>query len=301
MGIGVGDEKDVPSIKQNFKHNFQSLRVIDKLETRCTDYLGINLTFATREGILKHTKVKNKDGYYNYPDFNIYEMHLEFSFSVTLEGQVVAIADEIAQCTHDLEDGVRSGIINFDQLILQPLVQKCIGTYHIKFEQNAKTPAYETRSLIIKNLVGYLICDVCYQSKKNIEMYCQKHDLQCELLFKEKCISFSEEITGLVERLKNWMDNKIIYSEEVSISDSKASYLIKHLFKAYYIHPKQLPDYVLSKYFKVKGQSFNRLNIHDVELQNDEIFIRMIADHIGGMTDQFASRTYKKLYFPDYI
>lgn len=96
MGIGVGDEKDVPSIKQNFKHNFQSLRVIDKLETRCTDYLGINLTFATREGILKHTKVKNKGGYYNYPDFNIYEMHLEFSFSVTLEGQVVAIADEIA-------------------------------------------------------------------------------------------------------------------------------------------------------------------------------------------------------------
>lgn len=301
MGIGVGDEKDVPSIKQNFKHNFQSLRVIDKLETRCTDYLGINLTFATREGILKHTKVKNKDGYYNYPDFNIHEMHLEFSFSVTLEGQVVAIADEIAQCTHDLEDGVRSGIINFDQLILQPLVQKCIGTYHIKFEQNAKTPAYETRSLIIKNLVGYLICDVCYQSKKNIEMYCQKHDLQSELLFKEKCISFSEEITGLVERLKNWMDNKIIYSEEVSISDSKASYLIKHLFKAYYVHPKQLPDYVLSKYFKVKGQSFNRSNIHDVELQNDEIFIRMIADHIGGMTDQFASRTYKKLYFPDYI
>ena len=155
--------------------------------------------------------------------------------------------------------------------------------------------------MIIKNLVGYLICDVCYQSKKNIENYCQKHDLQSELLFKEKCISFSEEITGLVERLKNWMNNKIIYSEEVSISDSKASYLIKHLFKAYYIHPKQLPDYVLSKYFKVKGQSFNRSNIHDVELQNDEIFIRMIADHIGGMTDQFASRTYKKLYFPDYI
>ncbi|WP_440339447.1 dGTP triphosphohydrolase [Megasphaera sp.] len=296
-----GIDNEIPPIKQNFKHNFQSLRVADKLETRCTDYLGINLTFATREGILKHTKVKNEDGYYQYLDLDLTDMHLELPFSITLEGQVVAIADEIAQCTHDLEDGVRSGVINFKALRDQSLVSRCMEAYQIRVDKGTIAPAYETRSLIIKNLVGYLIYDVCKQSEKNISQYLKERDMQNEMVFEEQCVFFSDSIEQLVKQLKKWMDDRIIYSEEVSISDSKAQYLIKQLFKAFYVHPKQLPDYMLEKYFKLKGRSFNRAEMNDEELKKDAMFIRMVADHIGGMTDQFASRTYKKLYFPDYI
>lgn len=75
--------------------------------------------------------------------------------SFTVEGQVVAIADEIAQCTHDLEDGVRSGIIEFSPLINMPLVQECINKYKVKVNPAASSLAYETRSQIIKNLVGF--------------------------------------------------------------------------------------------------------------------------------------------------
>lgn len=296
-----GLDNEISPIKQNFKHNFQSLRVVDKLETRCVDYLGINLTFATREGILKHTKVRNEDGYYHYLDLDLTDMHLDLPFSITLEGQVVAIADEIAQCTHDLEDGVRSGVINFKALMNQPLVSQCMEAYHIVVDKGTVAPAYETRSLIIKNLVGYLIYDVCKQSEENISQYIKKYDIQNEVMFKKQCVSFSNAINQLVKELKIWMDDRIIYSEEVSISDSKAQYLIKQLFKAFYVHPKQLPDYMLGKYFKLKGRSFNRAEMNDEELKKDAMFIRMVADHIGGMTDQFASRTYKKLYYPDYI
>lgn len=296
-----GIDNEILPIKQNFKHNFQSLRVVDKLETRCTDYLGINLTFATREGILKHTKVRNENRYYHYLDLDLTDMHLDLPFSITLEGQVVAIADEIAQCTHDLEDGVRSGIINFKALMKQPLVSQCIEAYNPVIDKGTVAPAYETRSLIIKNLVGYLIYDVCKQSEENISQYIKQHDIQNEVIFKKKCVSFSKGIDQLVEKLKKWMNDRIIYSEEVSISDSKAQYLIKQLFKAFYIHPKQLPDYMLEKYFKIKGRSFSRVDMDDEELKRDTMFIRMVADHIGGMTDQFASRTYKKLYYPDYI
>ena len=154
-----GIDKEVRPIEQNFKHNFQSLRVVDTLETRCTDYLGINLTFATREGILKHTKVSNKNGVYKYGS-DLKDMYLDLPFSITLEGQVVAIADEIAQCTHDLEDGVRSGVINFRDLMNQPLVSQCMKAYNIELDKKTAMPAYETRSLVIKNLVGYLIYDV---------------------------------------------------------------------------------------------------------------------------------------------
>lgn len=296
-----GLDNEILPIKQNFKHNFQSLRVVDKLETRCDDYLGINLTFATREGVLKHTKVRNKDGYYHYLDLDLMDMHLDLPFSITLEGQVVAIADEIAQCTHDLEDGVRSGVINFKALMNQPLVSQCMEAYHIVVDKGTAAPAYETRSLIIKNLVGYLIYDVCKKSANNISQYLEQHNIQDEIIFKNKCIFFSDEVAQLVQQLKKWMNDRIIYSEEVSISDSKAQYLIKQLFKAFYVHPKQLPDYMLKKYFKLKGRSFSRVDMDDEELKKDTMFIRMVADHIGGMTDQFASRTYKKLYYPDYI
>lgn len=291
---------EVRAIKQNFKHNFQSLRVVDTLETRCTEYLGINLTFATREGILKHTKVSNKNGVYKYGS-DLKDMYLDVPFSITLEGQVVAIADEIAQCTHDLEDGVRSGVINFRELMDQPLVFQCMKAYNIELDKRTAMPAYEIRSLVIKNLVGYLIYDVCMQSKKSIAEYFKSHDIKNHRIFEEKCIIFSNKMHSVVQELKKWMDDRIIYSEEVSISDSKAEYLIKQIFKAFYVHPKQLPDYVLEKYFRVKKGALNRADLDEDTLRNDDIFIRMIADHIGGMTDQFASRTYKKLYYPDYI
>lgn len=299
----------VCAIQEDFRHNFQSLRVLDTQESRCKDYMGINLTFATREGILKHTKcIKKKTGKpYQYGDgLNLDDMELDKP-SITLEGQTVAIADEIAQCAHDLEDGVRSGIIDFSELLEQPLVRDFMSQYGIKADEHTNAPAYETRSFIIKHLVGFLISDVDKTSKKKIDAYIEKvSKVDGDYLFTENYIAFSKEIDVKRKELQAWVNNKIICSEEISISDSKSEYFIRQMFKAFYQHPLELPDYVLRRYFRLANcmEAFSRNRFNDdriEEIQHDKLFIRLIADHIGGMTDQYASRTFKKLYYPDYI
>lgn len=94
--------------------------------------------------------------------------------------------------------------------------------------------------------------------------------------------------------------NRVICSEQISISDSKSEYLIKQLFKAFFTHPKQLPDYVLEKYCNRSGIEFNRATLDVEKIQKDPRFIRTICDHIAGMTDQFAAREYYRLYIPEY-
>lgn len=96
------------------------------------------------------------------------------------------------------------------------------------------------------------------------------------------------------------IDNRVICSEQISISDAKSEYLIKQLFRAFYTHPKQLPDYVLEKYCKRNNMELNRANLQEEELKEDPNFIRTICDHIAGMTDQFAAREYNRLYVPEY-
>lgn len=295
-------EANIEPIKENFKHNFQSLEVIDHLETRCSEYTGINLTLAVREGIIKHTKVTKNQGkdFIVYKDLNMEGIDLRLP-SFTVEGQVVAIADEIAQCTHDLEDGVRSGIIEFSPLINMPLVQECINKYKVKVNPAASSLAYETRSQIIKNLVGFLIEDVCQKSCKNI--------LNCTKSLEEfrkspvPLIEFSDNIKSMEEELMKWMRDKIIFSEEISIADAKARYFIRHIFRAFFEHPLELPDYVLSKYLcgYNKVSTYSRSKIDIGRLQDDPAFRRTIANHIAGMTDQYAARLYKKLYYPDYV
>lgn len=306
-GIDSRDGK-ICLIKENFKHNFQSLRVVDTLESRCKEYMGINLTFATREGILKHTSCMKNGKYIQYASaLNLVNMDLDKP-SVTLEGQTVAIADEIAQCTHDLEDGVRSGIIDFEELLQQPLIRDFIDKYNtVTSNKNTDELAYETRSFIIKHLVGFLIADVDETSQKKINEYIKQADkTDGDYQFTEECISFSDEVNDKRKKLQKWVSSKIVRSEEISVSDSKAEYFIRQMFKAFYLHPLELPDYVLTRYRHLTGHTgnFNRMNINDDtinEMKNNSLFIRLIADHIGGMTDQFASRTYKKLYYPDYI
>ena len=140
------------TINQGFKHNFQSLRVVDELESRCCAYSGLNLTLAVREGMLKHTSVKKDGSIVVFPEGDFKNIDLEAP-AFTFEGQVVALADEIAQCTHDIEDGVRSNIISFDAIRNDPFVQKVIIESGISINERTKTPTYDTRSLIIKNMV----------------------------------------------------------------------------------------------------------------------------------------------------
>lgn len=295
-------------IGEGFKHNYQGLQVIDNIESEQYGENGMNLTLAVREGVFKHTsrtmKVNGVKEMVRYCSLNLENIRIDDP-SFTLEGQVVAIADEIAQCTHDLEDGFRAGIIKIDDLKEDSLFKLILNEQNISCT-SLKT-ALDVRTLVVKNLVGYLIRDVYFGSCERLNDYLANHDstlpqYSClEDCYHEQLICFTEHTAKLVENLSDIIRDCVIASQWISQSDAKAEYMIMQLFKAYYKHPKQLPDYILQRYCRKTGQTYNRSKLDDTKLCADHVFVRMICDHIACMTDQFAEREYKRLYIPDYI
>lgn len=301
-----------------FKHNFQSLQIVDNIEKRTNDYNGMNLTLAVREGILKHTGTKiriPKDiasrNFMNstkvevtYNTLNLENISVDKP-SFTLEGQVVAIADEIAQCTHDLEDGLRAKIISLNDLKDDLFINKICKDRNFRLLDLEET--VDVRNTLIKYMVGELINNVCMETSKNlialkenshIPQYKDKDDI-----YKESIVCFSDSMKEFHEKLSSLTTKLVIASQSVTQADLKAEYIIKRLFKGYFNHPQQLPDYILNRYFSKKGKEFNRFSIEDNinNLKNDSEFVRLICDHIGSMTDQYAAREYRKLYEPEYF
>ena len=153
-------------------------------------------------------------------------------------------------------------------------------------------------------MVGFFIKDACTESNKKISEYLERYSPQYSSVtecINEKCIMLSPEVEEERYRIYHEMiEKKVILSEQISISDAKSEYIIRQLFRAYYSHPKQLPDYVLQKYCDRCGILFDRAELDDRAFQKDSRFVRTICDHISGMTDQFAAREYLHLYMPEY-
>lgn len=147
-----------------FKHNYQCLRVVDKIEKKY-EFDGLNLTSYVREGILKHTRLLKNE--ISYPEFIFDGLNFEIDNAITLEGQVVAICDEIAQRTHDLEDGIRAGLVEIEQV-------KKVDIIKIVEEKNGvkdswKDDRYQYRNKVINGLINLLMGDVINNTLKNIE------------------------------------------------------------------------------------------------------------------------------------
>ena len=292
-------------LSEGFKHNYQGLQVVDHIESGRSDQYGLNLTLAVREGILKHTdrymKCNGRQDEIIYQDLDFRNISINKP-SMTLEGQLVAICDEIAQCTHDLEDAFRANIINSDDLYEFDLVKKIADERNIDVK-NLKITV-DVRYLIIREMVNYLIYDVYQETTNAITQYKQTYGLprftsQTDV-FLEKVVGFTSETSEMIDQLKKQKTDLILSSKVISQSDAKAEYFIKQMFKAYYAHPKQLPDYILKRYCKRTGIDYSRMNLKDEVLRSNPMFVRLICDHIACMTDQYAEREYKRLYLPDY-
>ncbi len=300
-GILTEGFQEIKPINEGFKHNFQTIQVVDSIERRCTDYPGINISLAVREGMLKHTKVKYDGKYVNYSNLDLTDMDISNPHSFTLEGQVVEIADEIAQSTHDIEDGVRSGIIKTDELFEAELVSFICEKFKVDKHIPLYQPALTVRNTIISKLVGFLIDDVCQTTLQNLDGKEPAKFESLDSVYATQFVKPSEKTGERIVSLKKRIDKWIISSLEISQSDTKAKHIIQKVFQAYYSYPKQLPDYILRRYFEFKGFTFSRAEINDKQLQNDPQFTRLICDHIASMTDQYAAREYNKLYVPQYF
>lgn len=289
-------------IHEGFKHNYQGLELIDIIDNGKLNYVGLNLSLAVRDGILKHTGnfIRLKDNSREkviYSSLNLSDIDINKP-AITTEGQVVAIADEIAQCTHDLEDGLRQEIIRKEDLLSLGIVKKVLDN-HPEISPTKWRSTNDIRMSLLYCMIGLFISDVCKTTLMRLDSQSPSPQyLDMHTCMQDQVVAFSSEISKWKDELDSEKTRLILNSQKISISDSKAEYIIEQIFKAYYNHPLQLPDYILERYCRRRGLAYNRSKIDEGELKADHQFIRQVSDHIACMTDQYAEREYQKLYMP---
>ncbi len=249
-----------------FEHNRQGLRVVDILEEKYAKFLGLNLSYEVREGIIKHrTSYDNPDA---IPD----EFNKEAS--PLLEGQIVNIADEIAYNSHDIDDGLKSGLITFEQL-------KDISLCRQVFEKAEKNMGKDNREKILYAGVRILISQQIDDVIKNLETNISKYGIKTpeDVRKAPSLVSFTAEMEEKNNELKAFLRKNLYQHYKVLRMQEKAKRYIEKLFEIYTGDVRQLPP------------SFQS------HIERDGKF-RVVCDYIAGMTDRFAQDEYSKLFLP---
>jgi len=256
-----------------FEHNLQSLRVVDFLEEKYPDFDGLNLMFETREGILKHCSIKNAR------DMGIIGQRFIDRTQPSLEAQLTNIADEIAYNNHDVDDGLRSGLITIEQLQQVDL----FGRHY--FEVNAKfanLPVKRKAQETIRRIINQLVCDLIDNTLNNIE-HSKIKNIQDVRLSKISIVAFSSNVKKQMAELKSFLHANLYQHDQVNKMSANAKTVISNLFANFYSNPDLLPDEHRSKALTGKKEG-----------GNDE-FARVIADYIAGMTDRYAQIEYARI------
>ncbi len=283
-----------------FKHNFQGIRVVDYLEEKYIKFHGLDISYQVLEGILKHTSVKIKNcdkcakrDSCDQKCFDLTQfvenaeaqyLYLEYAFPTTLEGQIVAIADEIAQRSHDLDDAFASGTLSVEQLkgylelnktrSLRDGLQK-IEDELIEAKANNKVFISEEElkhGRIVSEIIKYFIGDVIRQSTENIDKF-EKDDLyNSDHRFSQKLICFSQEGGILCDYLEKIISKKVISSTEVVRFDNRGRIIVEALFRAYYNNPRLLHKSTLKRMYIEMRRHEKKGNVIDfIEGDRDEV------------------------------
>ncbi|MBD3853699.1 MAG: hypothetical protein IFJ96_02865 [Acidobacteria bacterium] len=308
-GILRGDNREIqlppPIVAEvgRFKHNYQSLRVVDLFERRYADP-GINLTDQVREAILKHTSWKVE---YPFPLPDRDGLYLDQPCH--LEGQAVAVADEIAQQTHDLEDGLRAHLADLAEAEELSIARRVIDDVGPAYGDERP---WLRQNTLIRGIIGLFVSDVVTASADRIERFCTRHDVSDHDDFvaqarevSQTTVWFSSEVEDLFNELKSFIYARIINQGPVSRQDWRARRVMTALFRAFFWDPAVLPDYLLLR----ANEELDLPYLRDLPLNrvaatvSDRYhacpgFARLIVDHLAGMSDRFALEEYRTLQLP---
>jgi dGTPase len=255
-----------------FEHNLQSLRVVDQLEQRYGAFDGLNLTFETREGVLKHCSQTNAR--------KLGEIGFRFieKKQPALEAQLANLADEIAYNNHDIDDGLRSGLLSVAQLDEVDFYAR-----HMRQVQDAY-PGISGRRAInetVRRMINALIVDLIEQSQANIRDVGVKtvEDVRNA----PALIGFSDAMRSEATQLKRFLHVNLYQHYQVNRMTSKARRIVQELFHAFMSESRLLPpDY--------------QLQITDNASDSVVRQARLVADYIAGMTDRYAMREHRRLF-----
>lgn len=248
-----------------FEHNLQSLRTVDLLEDRYAGFDGLNLMFETREGILKHCSRVNAE--------RLGELGQRFldGTQPSLEAQLANLADEIAYNNHDVDDGLRSGLITLEQLDEVPIfaVQRR--------EAEARWPGLSGRKLInetVRRMIHLMVIDLIEQTRANIaaEGVATLADVHAA----PRLVAYSDALLPPLRELKVFLRDKLYRHYQVLRMTNKARRIVGDLFTAFTDDPHILPP---------QYQAMAR-----------EDKPRALADYIAGMTDRYAMKEHRRLF-----
>ncbi len=256
-----------------FEHNLQSLRVVDELEEKYAQFPGLNLTFESREGILKHCSNKNAKLLGDVGERFIKKLQ------PSLEAQLTNLADEIAYNSHDVDDGLRSGLISLQQLREVAFLNTLYEDVEKKYpELPDRRKIYE----IVRRLISIQVIDLIETSKSRIDLI-KPETISDVRQHSESIISYSKTMCEQNLAIKRFLRENLYMHYRVRRMSAKSSRMIKELFNAFMDDTLLLPPEYQSS---VKQQT----------TQSDKA--RIIADYIAGMTDRYAMSEHGKLFDP---
>ena len=261
----AGEEIIIQELDENFNHNVQSFRQVTLLEKKYIDYEGLNLSWETLDGIIKHNGPVLSTNY----NFDLSE---DFNFNLilnpSLEAQVATICDDIAYIAHDFDDALRSKVITIDQI-------KTLKSFFkiAKYEIIDTADMDIFRNNITRFLINFLILDVFNQTNKNISYYNINDHLEV-VHCSQFLVQFSDESKILVSELKKFLYDNFYTSDLVIKGKDNAQSIVSFLIKFLMNDEKFLPSSWLEK------------------INDDESKKRVIIDYICGMTDQFSINFY---------
>ncbi|MGH0030685.1 MAG: deoxyguanosinetriphosphate triphosphohydrolase [Myxococcota bacterium] len=241
----------------DFDHNRQSLRIVDLLEERYPDFRGLNLTWETREGILKHG------------------CHWEHPVPVperlsqpSVEAQVADHADEIAYTNHDLDDGLRAGLITLDELAEIPLWRDTRARVSEAIGGSSEATERLMRAQTVIALINHLVTDLAEETARRLDAAAPA-DVEAVRRLADRPAGFSPAVAGRLAELKRFLSERFYHHPTVLAMSAPAESVIGDLFRHFREHARELPSHVQA-----------RFGTDGVE--------RAIADYVAGMTDRFA-------------
>lgn len=269
-----------------FDHNAQSLRIVTLLERRYAAFDGLNLTWESLEGLVKHNGPllgarSQKQPLAPYiAEFNE-KFDLRLADFAGLEAQCAAIADDIAYNAHDIDDGLRAGLIDFKQLDCLELTGG-LGRQVRQLYPNLDAPrrAYE---LVRRQITG-MVEDVVAEAGRRLEA-AKPADIEAVYQAAAPFAVFSDSMARQEKELKAFLDKNLYHHEKLLAGRAKADIILKELFGAYMENRRALP-----------AEWQHKITQEEQSGGGETEYARIIADFIAGMTDNYALNCYKTLF-----
>ena len=269
-----------------FDHNAQTLRIVTKLEKHYIGFAGLNMTWETLEGMVKHNgplltgKTRLRDLPFAIQEQAKHGQDLQLDTWPSLEAQVAALSDDIAYNNHDIDDGLRTGIISLEDLRALDLTGEILRAIE---KQHGAQPDRLVRHELVRRLISRMIGDVVAQIRDNLAAHnlASADDVR---QFGRAVATFSAPMEARHQQIKSYLHQHVYQHYEVAGAMNKAQRITEALFNLLFKEPKLLPP-------KWAAQ------IAGDKMPPDKIVVaRIICDYVAGMTDRFAMEEYHRLF-----